>query len=265
MRRKKAIKRGRAIPILLAAGAGYLIGSWNTAVVRGNEPFGTRTAAETIALRFPRALGEAPVVQAVGYERTPARDSAANAEQLALFEPEPMLSPAAAPAIGNSVAASQAAIPSSDLQTADRPGPEQTADIAPIEPAPAANAPIAPKPKELMSAGKPRPGLARHQVKRTGYFLDDAQIADIKRRLHLTPDQERMWPEVEAALRNIGIAREREARLRGAAGAIDPDSTQVQGLKSAAIPLLMSFSDEQKDEVRNLARGMGLDQLASEF
>jgi hypothetical protein len=39
----------------------------------------------------------------------------------------------------------------------------------------------------------------------------------------------------------------------------------VQDLKSAAIPLLMSFSSEQKDEVRNLAHVMGLDQLASQF
>jgi hypothetical protein len=67
------------------------------------------------------------------------------------------------------------------------------------------------------------------------------------------------------ALRNLPADREHEARWAGAAAAVDPDSPQVQDLKSAAIPLLMSFSDEQKDEVRNLARSMGLDQLASEF
>jgi hypothetical protein len=39
----------------------------------------------------------------------------------------------------------------------------------------------------------------------------------------------------------------------------------VQGLKAAAIPLLMSFSDEQKSEVRSLAHVMGLDKLATEF
>jgi hypothetical protein len=39
----------------------------------------------------------------------------------------------------------------------------------------------------------------------------------------------------------------------------------VQGLKSAAIPLIMSFNAEQKDEVRSLAHVMGLDQLASQF
>ena len=46
---------------------------------------------------------------------------------------------------------------------------------------------------------------------------------------------------------------------------IDPNAAEVQDLKSAAIPLIMSFSDEQKNEVRSLAHVMGLDQLASEF
>jgi hypothetical protein len=106
---------------------------------------------------------------------------------------------------------------------------------------------------------------ASRPARRAGYLFDDAALARIRRRLHLTPDQERMWPAVAAALRNIGREQEREARWHAEAGAIDPNSEAVQDLKSAAIPLLMSFSDEQKDEVRHLARNMGLDQLASEF
>jgi hypothetical protein len=47
------------------------------------------------------------------------------------------------------------------------------------------------------------------------------------------------------------------------AAAVDPDT--VQGLKSAAVPLILSFNAEQKDEVRNIAHVMGLDQLASQF
>ena len=100
-------------------------------------------------------------------------------------------------------------------------------------------------------------------------MLDDAQIASIKERLHLTPDQEQMWPAVEAALRNMAYTHAQQARRRGVSGettqaaAIDPDT--VQGLKSAAVPLIMSFNAEQKEEVRNLAHVMGLDQLASQF
>jgi hypothetical protein len=80
-----------------------------------------------------------------------------------------------------------------------------------------------------------------------------------------------MWPAVEAALRNLAYTRARDARGKGGAVAnaqiaqADPNSPEVQGLKSAAIPLLMSFNSEQKDEVRNLAHVMGLDQLASQF
>ena len=101
-------------------------------------------------------------------------------------------------------------------------------------------------------------------------MLNDAQIASIKQRLHLTADQEEMWPAVEAALRNLAYTRAREARSKGPAANVqiaqaDPNSPEVQGLKSAAIPLLMSFNSEQKDEVRNLAHVMGLDQLASQF
>ena len=79
-----------------------------------------------------------------------------------------------------------------------------------------------------------------------------------------------MWPAVEAALRNFAYTRAREVRRHGAStdaqlASADPNSAEVQGLKSAAIPLLMSFNSEQKDEVRNLAHVMGLDQLASQF
>ena len=44
---------------------------------------------------------------------------------------------------------------------------------------------------------------------RPGFVLNDAQIASIKQRLHLTQDQEEMWPAVEAALRNLAYTRAR--------------------------------------------------------
>jgi len=100
-------------------------------------------------------------------------------------------------------------------------------------------------------------------------MLNDAQIASIKTRLNLTPDQERMWPAVEAALRNNAYTHTQEARGHAGSGntaqaaAVDPDA--VQGLKSAAVPLIMSFNSEQKDEVRSIVHVMGLDQLASQF
>jgi zinc resistance-associated protein len=104
---------------------------------------------------------------------------------------------------------------------------------------------------------------------RPGYVLNDAQIISIKERLHLTPDQEQMWPAVESALRNIAYTHQQQMRGRSApasttqTAAVDPEA--VQNLKSAAVPLIMSFNTEQKDEVRNLVHVMGLDQLASQF
>jgi hypothetical protein len=69
-------------------------------------------------------------------------------------------------------------------------------------------------------------------------------------------------------LRNIAYRRTHQAAARGVArnvqaAAVDPEA--VEGLKSAAVPLIMSFSSEQKEEVRSLAHVMGLDQLASQF
>src|SRR5580704_12572339 len=51
---------------------------------------------------------------------------------------------------------------------------------------------IAPKPEAKNATAD----SARSAAKRT-YVLNDAQIAQIKGRLHLSPDQEQMWPAVE--------------------------------------------------------------------
>lgn len=254
MRRKRPFRRSRALSILLAAGFGYVVGSWNAAALRSKEP-ATPTAAQTVALRFPQAFDQAPVVQTAAYEHPVAAGAMVVGDtKLALFEPEPtMPSP----------------VPLAAPQSTAQPTPTRVAALDPSavapDAAPSAGQPISLSPNERTGTVTPHPAAAPHLAHRPGYVLDNAQLASIKHRLRLTPDQERMWPAVEAALRSVSVEREREARLGGAAGAINPDSPQVQDLKSAAIPLLMSFSDEQKDEVRNLAHSMGLDQLASQF
>jgi hypothetical protein len=149
-----------------------------------------------------------------------------------------------------------------EVATVDQAAPARDAALTPPQPAPTATRTH--EAKQIAAA------VNRHIDQRPGFVLNDAQIASIKERLHLTPDQEEMWPGVEAALRNLAYTRSREAGRHGAAtnaqlAYADPNSAEVQGLKSAAIPLLMSFNSEQKDEVRNLAHVMGLDQLASQF
>ena len=264
MRRKKAIKRGRVASLLIAAVVGYLLGSWNAAAVRSNQVSSALTAAQTVSRSFPSDLQRSAAKQAPSYQLASQSNVVLQNADRALFAPEPML-PAQEP---TAPAPAPVAERGQTPQATAQPAPVQVADLSPVvplAPAHAAAAPILPKPRELASTAKPRPSPLRRQVTRPANMFDDAQLAIIKRRLNLTPDQEQMWPAVAAALRNIGIERQRGARARGAAGQIDPDSPQVQDLKSAAIPLLMSFSDEQRDEVRTLARGMGLNQLASQF
>lgn len=124
--------------------------------------------------------------------------------------------------------------------------------------APQAASPAAPpKPK---AAAKPAP-------QKTYALLSDAQIAGIKERLRLSSDQESYWPAVENALR--AVARKIHAtRLTDphATGApIDPDAAEVQQLKSAAMPLLFQLREDQKQEVRTLARLIGLEKVAAQI
>ena len=121
-------------------------------------------------------------------------------------------------------------------------------------------------PEPAAAPAPPKPKVASHpQPQKTYAFLSDSQIAGIKDRLHLTSDQEYYWPGIEQALR--GIARKiQAARLSNPnanAATIDPDSQEVQQLKSAAMPLLFQLREDQKEEVRKLARVIGLEKVAS--
>jgi hypothetical protein len=273
---KNALKRGqilsRVLSVFAAALIGYLIGGWNTVALRINE----RSASDTVALRFPQewnTAAPAASFAAVAKSSLPTTTtaSAASDAQLALFSPQPM-------------------IPQAGPQASPRAAPQATQDeaaqtpvqIAAAEDAGASSAPDTNEPPQMLQPAQatqpqpaPRPVSAartaerRRIVNRPGYMLDDAQIASIKERLELTPDQEGMWPAVEAALRNIAYTHIKAPGAHGVpsdgtqVAAVDPDS--VQDLKSAATPLILSFNEEQKEQVRSIAHVMGLDQLASQF
>ncbi len=268
MRRKRAFKRGRAVSILIAGFVGYVLGGWNTATLRNADV----SAAQTVALRFPQDWGDASAVAAAPAATRPAATRSAleaGNSQLALLSPEPMVLQTSVPQTSvPQTSNSQASVPqASGLQAAvptaavEQTGPSRSPVAAPPQPTPAATQTSETKPTAAPS----------HRPDRPGFILNDAQIASIKERLHLTPDQERMWPAVETALRNIAYTSAREAHRRGAPpsaaqlASADPNSVEAQGLKSAAMPLIMSSNSEQKDEVRSLAHIMGLDQLATQF
>ena len=247
MRRRTASKRGRVLPLLAACAFGYVTGAWHVVALR---EAGHSSAADVVAQRFPQEWRQ-PLAAAVRNARTDPD----------LFSPAPIVPPA------QSRSSTEHPVEKSATLAPER-RMVQTASLEAVAP-PAANAAdLLPRPA-AGAAARPSAAAARPTAaSRAGYILDEAQIASIKTRLHLTPDQERMWPAVEAALRNMAYKRTQQMAARGAArnvqaAAIDPEA--VEGLKSAAVPLIMSFSSEQKEEVRSLAHVMGLDQLASQF
>jgi hypothetical protein len=133
------------------------------------------------------------------------------------------------------------------------------ADLVPNVSAPATAAVTAP-------AAPPKPkAAAKPSVQKNYALLSDVQIAGIKERLKLSPDQEAYWPGVEKALRAVARKIHSTKQVDPAAGTppIDMDSEEVTQLKSAAMPLLFQLREDQKSEVRSLARIIGLERVAS--
>jgi hypothetical protein len=87
-----------------------------------------------------------------------------------------------------------------------------------------------------------------------------AQIAEIKAGMNLRPDQEQYWPQVEVVLRDL--ARQFAAQKAGGKK-IAIGAAEAQRLYWAAGPLVMSMTEDQKQEIRRIARTMGLAQVAS--
>ena len=130
--------------------------------------------------------------------------------------------------------------------------------------APAAVAPSAPWPSAASAPAKPKTAN-KPQPQKNYALLSDIQIAGIKERLRLSSAQESYWPPVENALRAVArkIHATRQANPSVTGMPIDPEAEEVQQLKSAAMPLLFQLREDQKSEVRSLARIIGLEKVAS--
>jgi hypothetical protein len=207
--------------------------------------------AEVVALRFHAAIP----VQSNDFASSPAPAQyvLASAEATeppgsgVIFSPHPAYAPPPAPRL-EAIRASLAVVPALPERVLAYAGPDADVALPPV--------------KRAAPAPVPHPASLSNSV------LNSAQIASIRERLKLTSYQEQLWPPVESALRDISWRRDdrkgaskSDARSR----TIDPDSAQVQRLKSAAMPLIMSLNGDQKDEIRTLARLMGLETLASQF
>jgi len=97
-------------------------------------------------------------------------------------------------------------------------------------------------------------------------LLNDAQIAGIESRLRLTRRQAEYWPAVAVALRDIGRKYfQPRHRLQTVTRKIDVNSAEVQRLIETATPLILLLSEDQKREVRQLVRIIGLEAVASQI
>jgi hypothetical protein len=155
---------------------------------------------------------------------------------------------------------------------ADPVEPPQTGSIPgePLRQAFAATTPTEIEGLKLADPASPPPPpkpkvAAKPPVQKSYALLSDAQIAGIKDRLKLSASQESYWPAVENALRAVArkIHASRQADPAGAGVPIDPEAEEVQQLKSAAMPLLFQLREDQKREVRSLARLIGLEKVAA--
>jgi hypothetical protein len=113
---------------------------------------------------------------------------------------------------------------------------------------------------------KPK-AAAKPAVQKSYALLSDIQIAGIKERLKLSSAQEQHWPAVESALRAVArkIHASRQINPNATGAPIDPDSAEVTQLKTVAMPLLMQLREDQKREVRMLARIIGLEAVAAQI
>jgi len=236
--------------LLGCAGVAGLVTGLHAHASRSGEP----TPVEIIANRFPSGMAVAAVAAQVAYSAA----QPAPAEGLELFNPNPFYPLPAAAAAEPAIAPAAPAAAKPETTKADKPAINKAETAQPA--ASGAARSNAAQRRSASGSGSP------------GSVLNDAQIANIKRRLKLTPDQEQMWPAVEAALRNIAYNRHAaEARIHaappgvGAMAYIDPDSDEVRQLKYAALPLIMRLDDDQRREVKMMAHVMGLESVASHF
>jgi hypothetical protein len=229
---KGVMKRGR-FAALAGLSTVVVLAGWVVGVVGFGSPEARDADAD-----LPAAAAKGPYLgaarTAASQVDSPAAPVAAAAVlDSSLFVPRPTLAP------GD---------PGLRIAALSTPDPIENVPDAPtssVEPAPAV--PAVKKPIVV-------PKLD-HEI---GFTL--AQIGEIKTSMNLRPDQQQYWPQVEAVLRDLArqFAAQKAAGKKVAIGASD-----AQRLYWAAGPLIMSMTDDQKQDIRRIARAMGLAQIAS--
>jgi hypothetical protein len=94
--------------------------------------------------------------------------------------------------------------------------------------------------------------------------ISTINIDRIRSVLHLTAEQQRYWPPVEAALRNLARQQAREEpagfvrRISRRMVSIVLDGAAIERLAVAARPLIGVLDNDQKQAAAGLAQEMGL-------
>ncbi|MBB5054689.1 hypothetical protein HNQ36_004696 [Afipia massiliensis] len=102
--------------------------------------------------------------------------------------------------------------------------------------------------------------LAAKSEKPSRLFLNDSQIAGIKKRLNLTASQQKYWPPVENAMREVTLQIEDyQKRLKkNHDDSFDTESEAITRLKTATRALYAQLSGAQKNDIAVLVRMTGL-------
>ena len=95
------------------------------------------------------------------------------------------------------------------------------------------------------------------RIKQIPVLLDDKQIASIKQRLKLTSAQERYWPPVESALRDLVLYMHSQ-RSQPISKVLDPGNDPVKRMMTVGMPFLAQLREDQKSQIQALARMAGL-------
>jgi hypothetical protein len=262
------IETNRGFACFAAFGAGAIAGL----LVLGDDATAVRAANQSPAVDIQaRFLGDAAFSGAPSYqtsESSAAMDEPAAPEAFAMVKgvAEPSNEPEAVRVASVYPPWALASVGSRTVTLSPVAGATRTPVEVPADRSPIVNRGAGVEREANIERVLPKtPAAPRAAPNRPGALFNDAQIASIKSRLKLTPDQQRHWPAVETALRDISWRRTGPERKGPGTvpGTLDPGG--VERLKSAAIPLIMTLREDQKSEVRKLAHLMGLDQVASQI
>jgi len=148
-----------------------------------------------------------------------------------------------------------------EVKREPRPVGYKTAALTPSDPAPRPEPPPRPVVEARKNSVVPELTTALPTARYRG-LLTSAEIARIKHNMRLTPDQERVWPPVEAALAEMG--RQQMTLVRhGQEPRISANDWPPGRLYSVAGPLLQTLRPDQKEAVRRLCRSLGFESIAS--